>query len=391
MTLSLTNSKMNIQNLPSEILEKILVEGNFLSVSRVCQTWRYHAQRNKSQFDEVFFDLTKDDPKKIEKKNPNQLFIFNSRTIDKNGFRMGPEFETNYREEYAREYSSYLKRKYKKILNEITFANTLNFIYDPLLYINRDDIPKHSKKYILSNNLFASNYAWKIIGIINNFFSNLEDYLYISKNITKNANIVIKDVNDRIENIDPDLFFNLEIDMIHDLLKYRSFECFKKFTFKAPNNTYLIYDENKKLLIIRFGNYEKYNFPMTEISIRRPSNVYHFAYLNNSVNYYINCLMRCDKSICHNSFYPAKLFDYDYENLTKKVEKLIVISFEFHEFMFDRLLVTSNYQKKKIEYHCFDSSKKKSKRKNFKFVPIEKEQEYSFEQMHFKYFEENAF
>jgi len=76
MTLSLTNSKMNIQNLPSEILEKILVEGNFLSVSRVCQTWRYHAQRNKSQFDEVFFDLTKDDPKKIEKKKSKSIVYF---------------------------------------------------------------------------------------------------------------------------------------------------------------------------------------------------------------------------------------------------------------------------------------------------------------------------
>lgn len=62
------NLNMNIQDLPPEILEKILVEGNYFSVAKVCRTWRYHARKNISRFNEVFFDLTKDDPEKIEKR-----------------------------------------------------------------------------------------------------------------------------------------------------------------------------------------------------------------------------------------------------------------------------------------------------------------------------------
>jgi len=59
---------MSIRDIPEEILEKILVEGNFLSVSKVCRTWRYYALRRKSQFNIIFFDLIEDDPEKIEKK-----------------------------------------------------------------------------------------------------------------------------------------------------------------------------------------------------------------------------------------------------------------------------------------------------------------------------------
>jgi len=380
MTLSLTNSKMNIQNLPSEILEKILVEGNFLSVSRVCQTWRYHAQRKKSQFNEVFFDLTKDDPEKIKKKNPDQLFVFNSPTIDENGFRMGPKIVTKRLENYVNEYSLYLKEKYRKIFNKITFANTLNYIYNPLLYVNRNESQYPSQTYILSNNLFVDNEDHKITGIINYYPWILEDYLCISKNKTKNVNIVIKDVFDRIENIDQKLFEDLEL-ILFEIIYYNLFRKYKKFTFKAPFNTYLIYDENKKLLIIRFGDHEKYNFPVRKM-VLDPCGRYSSVTSNIEIN--------------TGNYHPTLAFEYYYENFTKNVEKLIVISFEFHSFIFDRLLDTARIQKK-IEYHCFDSSKKKFEKENFKFVPIEKEkeqeqeQEYSFEQMHFKYFEENAF
>jgi len=60
--------------------------------------------------------------------------------------------------------------------------------------------------------------------------------------------------------------------------------------------------------------------------------------------------------------------------------------------MFDLFWEISNNQKdKKIEYHCLDPNKvKKIERENFEFVPVEKEQEYSFEQIHFKYFGEKV-
>jgi len=361
---------MNIHNLPLEILEKILVEGDFLSSSRVCQTWRYYALRNKFQFNDVF-DLTKDDPEKIKKKNLDQLFVFNSPSIDKNGFRTVPEIVTNDRDIYANKYSYYIIQKYQKICNKILFVNTLNFIFDPLVYVDLESL-YYSKKYILSNNVFIDNEDHKITGILTYTTSNLDSYLRISKNKIKNANIKIKEVCDRIEYIDQKLFFQLD-SILFEIIYFNSFRKYKKFTFKALFNTYLIYDENKKLLIIRFGDHEKYNIP-TEIMVSCPRGFYPSVTSNIELN--------------TGNYHPARVFEYHYKNLTKNVEKLIVISFEFHNFIFDRFLGISTIQKK-FEYHCFDSSKKKFEQENFKFVPIEKEkeQEYSFEQMHFKYFE----
>jgi len=388
MTLSLINSKMNIQDLPSEILEKILVEGNFLYVSRVCQTWRDHSERKKSKFNKIFFDLTKDDPEKFEK-NLDQLFILNSPAIDKNGFWAGPKIITS-REECAAGFSLYLKSNYKKIIKKITFVNTLNFILDPLLYINRDQSPNYFDKYILSKNLFTDNDDRKVIGIINIYLTNFEDYLCILKNKIKNVNIEIKDVCNRIENIHPRIFFQLEINMLHRIIYYKSFEDFKKFTFNAPNNTYLIYDENKKILIIRFGNYEKYNFSLENKKISQDSYIYDTLHYK---QYFVNSFTHRSHSTKRLfDYYPSMLAEYKYEKLTKKVEKLIIICSEFHEFMFDLFWEISNNQKdKKIEYHCLDPNKvKKIERENFEFVPVEKEQEYSFEQIHFKYFGEKV-
>jgi len=87
-------------------------------------------------------------------------------------------------------------------------------------------------------------------------------------------------------------------------------------------------------------------------------------------------------------FYPARLIRYNYKILTEDVEKLIVINSVFLDFMFDQLLETSKNQKEKeIEYHCFNSIEMKFKQENFKFIPVEKEkeQEYSFDQIHLKY------
>jgi len=76
---------MDICNLPQVILEKILIEGNFYDILQVNQTWRNLAIRNQTKFNDVFFDLTKDDSEKIKKKNLDTLLIYNSKTYDKNG------------------------------------------------------------------------------------------------------------------------------------------------------------------------------------------------------------------------------------------------------------------------------------------------------------------
>jgi len=349
---------MNIQDLPSEILEKILIEGNFLSVSRVCQTWRYHAQKNKFKFNEIFFDSINDDPEKIIKSNPNQLIVFNSISPDENKL------------DNIQLYNKNIIVKYKKIFKKITSLKTLNFIFDISIYVK--------------SRLNSKFRTFDLFLFIFNAY-----YLYQKNKI---LNIEIKYV---CENIRPKILFYFEIYEMFNIIDNLFHKYYEKFTIKMPNNNYIIYDKNKKLLIIRFGNYEKYNFPMTKIAICRECNKYNFVICSNNDHkqYHVNSFYDKYKDWLYN-LYPASLICVHYGNLTKNVEKLIIISSEFHDFMFDQLLKTSKNQKEKeIEYHCLNPNKKKLKRKNFKFVPVEKEkeQEYTFEQMHFKYFGENVF
>jgi len=376
---------MNIQDLPSEILEKILVEGNFLSVSRVCQTWRDHAERKKSQFNEVFFDLTKDDLEKIEKEKPDQLFIFNSPTIDKNGCGLFPKEEL-YEFFDLKIYYEYISDIIKKIFKKIISLNALNIIYDPLIYV-KSEYPI----YILSKKLFTNNEDQKISGLLNPYFFGFNTYLLKLKNRIKIVNIEIKDVSDRIENIDQNVFLNYEIEDIYGIFLYYTFRLFEKFTFNAPNNTYIIYDKYKKLLIIRFGHYGKYNFPKDKISIcQLCSKERIFCSTINHKQYIINSFRNSNVFIY--KYYPAGLINLDFEKIIENIEKLIIISSEFYEFMFDQLLEISKKQKeKKIKYYCLEPSKTETKQKNFKFKIIEKEKEqkYSFKQMHFKFFGQN--
>jgi len=66
---------MNIQDLPSEILEKILIEGNYFAVSRVCWTWYNLILKKKKKLNKKFFILKKIAPEKINKKNSNIFFF----------------------------------------------------------------------------------------------------------------------------------------------------------------------------------------------------------------------------------------------------------------------------------------------------------------------------
>jgi len=288
---------------------------------------------------------------------------------------MGPKIVTQCRKEYSKEYFSYLIKKYSQIFNKITFVNTLNFVLDPLLYVDLHGSRYPSKIYILSNNIFIDNEDYKISGLINYYSSNLDNYLYVLKHKIKNINIEIKDVCDRIENINPKIIFQLEITMIYEIIFFRNFEDFKKFTFKAPNNTYIIYDENKKLLIIRFGDYEKYNFSKMKTFACQDCGVDSTNICSNDSHkqYFVNCFTYLNEHCRILSYYPAGLILLDYKIITEKVEKLIIISSEFHDFMYDQLLETSKNQKdKKIEYHCLETNKTKFKQINFKFVPVEK-------------------
>jgi len=360
---------MNIHDLPEEILVKILVEGNFLSISNVCQTWRDHAVRNKSRFDVIFFDLTKDNPEKIEK-NPNIMIVYNS-TLNDLGYWEASTIDLSQKydfEQYApTKINSYMIKKYSYISKKIIFLNILYFSFNYLRYLKPNKIPI---------DFFISEFLWEL------------------ENKVKIVNIKFKDIYNITKSIDQHTFYETEILNMINLLFYQKFCYFEKLTFQGLNNTYFIYDENKKILIIRFGNYEKYNFPMEKIFICRKYNDEHAICTNRYHKQYLTNSFICGKSNWIFVHYPACLIEYNYEKLINKVKKLIVISSEFHDFMFDQLLETAkNRKEKEIEYHSLDSSKTKFEQENFEFVPVEKEKEheYSFEQIHFKYFGKNIY
>jgi len=378
---------MNGYYLPPEILEKIIIEGNYFNVSRVNQKWRELSQKHKSKFKDIF-DLNKDDPEKINKEF-NTIFIYNSQHY-KNRY---VDIKDVFYSFFISKYNVIIYQKFENILKNLSFLNKLNIIFNPLLFVNSEDLPQD----FLSKN----NFDKKIFGLIIEirFFLSLIKYLKLSNIKIKIINIGIKDCYNKIKNINANIFLENEIETLSRLIKYQLFKFFEKFTFNAPNNTYLIYDENKKILIIRFGHYEKYNLILEKINICKECQYYYYFCSNNSHKHYTtNCFrniyMDSDGPIYY--FYPIKLIMNDYKKLLteNKIEKLIIISSEYYEFIFDQLLeVSLNKKEKKIEYHCLDPSKTKFEQENFSFVPIEKEKEkdYSFNQNYFKLYNENIF
>jgi len=315
---------MNIQDLPSEILEKILIEGNFLSVSRVCQKWYELAQKIK--FKVIYFDLLKDNPEEI-KNNLNIVFLYNSCSFDRNGLCFDPHLQEFYHIE------SFMLNTYWNFLRKISNLNTLNFIFDPLIFIKNNN-----PCYILSKKLFADKTNHQTFGKISSFLYFID--IKLLKDKVKIVNIEIKDICNRIVNIDVDACFDNEIFVMNEIIIHQTFIHFKTFTIKGPNNMYLIYDENKKILIIRFGNYEKYNFPINKISIcQQCSKKYKICSNKYHKQYFINCFSSWGQMSYLNNHYPAILNNYKFEKLlNKKIEKLIIVTSVFHDFMFDQLL-----------------------------------------------------
>lgn len=108
-------------------------------------------------------------------------------------------------------------------------------------------------------------------------------FFKIQKKI-KIINIKVENICDRIENIESNIFFANEIFLLEGIINLKIFEEFEKFTFNGPNDTYLIYDKNKKLLIIRFGDYKKYKLAHESI---------------------IFC-QDCDRNYCNNTNFSKK-------------------------------------------------------------------------------------
>jgi len=237
---------MDISNLPTNILEKVIIQGFFFTIFTVCKKWYEIAKSIRHNFNEIVFDLTKDDPEQI-KKNPDQVFLYRSQMYDKQGIRIQKEYLE--------------KRNLVRLLNNFSSVNTLNIVFDVLYYIKKQDIGEIKYKN-LAKDIFTENLE-EFVGLFNtNSYKTFLKKVFKTPKKYKNINIKIKDYSQQIEKVDENIVINCEIKMLMELLsKFELINKFEKFTFNAPNDIYLIYDKDKEILIIRFGDYEKYDFP----------------------------------------------------------------------------------------------------------------------------------
>jgi len=420
---------MDINDIPSEILEKIIIEGSCNIISKVCLNWREHALNNRFKFNEVRFDITKDDPKNIKKKNPNNVFIYNSQSFDEINNRNNV---LNHNQFYSfgyfnkNKYFLYNYKKSKIFIANFSSINSLNIIFNPLTYIKGKQYSLYYFNFCLCKRLKIVNrnvqeIIMDFLQVNSPYFKNL---LFLIKNKTNYLNIKIKDFCDKLESIYYAHFFNIEIVNLSGLINGLLFIEFEKFTYNAPNNTYIIYDQDKKILIIRYGNYEKYKFLNEKaIGIRQiDCNFYGPTYLTEYIDsraqipicricskinsicmnkfhkrYFVNCFKYFYFNNYLTNFYPAILILDDYKKLlsSRKIEKLIIISNEFYQFVFDELFEISKFMQKEkiIQYHCLNQNRKTFIQDNFAFIPIDKKQEknYSFDQMYFNLYKKNIY
>lgn len=413
---------MNINDLPLEILEKIIFEGRFCVISNVCQVWRKCAQNYRSKFNDVYFDTAKDDPKNVKNKNPTDVFLYNSQEFNKksvNSIRVHSDFRFGF--DNIKNLFFYNHIKIINFISNFSSISSLNIIFNPLLNFKDFSYLKYYD-YCLSKPLKRENINVQEIFIDfllanSPYFNKLMVLINIK---TNNLNIKIKDFCDKLENIYYFHFFNIEISNLSELINNLLFIKFEKFTYNGPNSTYIIYDQNEKILIIRYGNYKKYKFSYEKIigyhhlGGQMVGKYYYYTHKTIPI-----CRVCCkDDSICKNklhykyivncfknhyyhrnirNFYPAILILDDYDKLFSigQIEKLVIISNDFYQFVFDKLLDTSKLiQKEKIiQYHCLNQNKKTFIQNNFAFLAIDKKQEnnYSFNQMYFNLYKRNVY
>jgi len=366
-----------MNNLPPEILEKIIIEGDFLNVFKVCQKWYDIAQKKRFKFNDVVFDLYKDNPENVKK----QLNIINIHYSQIHNFEI------------------FFKKKYVKLLNNVTSLNALNIILDPLIY-TVPNMYHNIPIFKLSKNVISENKK-SIVGVINYQLHDIIDFVFLNSFTTLNkiVHIKIKDYCNRIdekEKIEGYIFFINEIEILQRIIKLKRYLMFSKFSFTAPNDTYLIYDRNKKLLIIRFGHYERYNLVHESINICHCfENSCLLRFMNHSHKIYtLNCFysknlnpsIHNQKIYCYSYYglpiiYPAILISINYEFILRfgTIENLIIISNDFYEFIFDDLLKVSNNLDINVKYFSLDRNKtKKIKQNKFEFIPVEEKDQQNF-------------
>lgn len=363
-----------INNLPNEILEQILIQGKYSIISSVCRKWYDIVKSNKNKFNEIVFDLTKDDPKKIKKKDPVSAYVYHSHMLNKN--------------------SKYICDNFKIFLECFPTLTTMNIVFDILFYVENKN--NYKNIFYLSKNIIDDNKDYKIVGIFNTniyyfiiqkIISNVHKYEAVLnfaslKPKIKYLNIKLKDYHDRIDDNKEINHSDYEIIMLHQFISKNMYEYFLKFSFDAPNNAYIIYDQNKKILIIRYGNYERCKLPRKLINICKK------CHLERSFH-----ITTCNSK----KYYTFNWFDFPYHLIkinfsffftNKKINKLFIISSEFHEYLFDTLSKTSRMGTTK--YFCFDKTQIPKLKNNFEFILVE-EKEFSFENIYHRVYNTNEF
>jgi len=233
-----------MDNLPYEILEKIVSNLNFGTVIRVCRKWRDIAERSKKKFKELSVDLAK-----VE--DPNDLIDFKPSILNVTCSMFD---------------ETYIKSNYKRYNKK----NRLIKVFKTILQLE-----KIEKLYIFKMKLFLFNTNEEVKRFIDSMdYRSLLNTIIIKQLLKIKIKKIYVKIND--DNLKFLLFYHFKKNNITKFIKY-----FKKiihikfiirfyilyhnkfnfdiFIFDALYGNYSIYDAKNNTLIYRIGNYIKYN------------------------------------------------------------------------------------------------------------------------------------
>lgn len=349
-----------VNDFPNEILELILIKCNYNIVSRVCKKWYIivNSRKNKLKINEIFFDLTKDDPTKVEKTTEN-IYIFNSQLYNNGYYNKKIEHFINAIKKKHIILYNYFDDQFYRLFERLLNINSITFIIDLLFY---DKIKSdYRTQYKLFKTVIENNFDNSIVGSLYDILLydinwNVNDM--IQKHKLKILNIYIKDFEDRI---DDTKYIKYEYYGLNYIYTYSYiYEYVEKFSLKLPNDAYVIYNKNEKVLIIRYGNYKK-------------SNKFELI-CNNCYNIMYFCNCKCKKK----EYFELNLYQYPYDFfkfyklpfLKTHQIKLYIITDEYQEIIFKFFSELSKDIDIIIVYYCFDSSKIKTIIEKFEFIPL---------------------
>lgn len=346
--------KINFNDLPIEIIEKILILVNDFSIINVCVKWKKIIEYNSPKIDGYIFNLLNDNPSIFEKIKIQYLTLFFSQIYD---------IPATYNSKYQNGFNDKIKiiYDYCPSLNNIILKLDLGYLVS--------DQKLCSKKIKLSDD-FLNSYGNSTVSLLFCNYHLCFDLMnrivyqkYTHNGFVKNIYIEIKDYSEQFDDEDEEILKFIDFYSEHyrfDRFINNHYINYYKFSFTGPNGFYIIYNRKDEKLFIRLPNLKKYQF--------YKKNYYRFIEVlpNISINHIYN---RLDKEL-----------------ITYKIICFCTDIFQDHLFSF----CTSLNNIEKVTYYCFENKPENFQNKinnsKFEFIHLDESEEknYNFLNMYSK-------